>query len=324
MSLDEDDLSRILQSSVDELRPPVPEMVAEAGRLGRRRRRVRRTLQATGAAATVAALVAGGALLTGGPQHTVSAAGTPRPHASVGAVSSPTAAASPSPSASATASPSPTPEAATADLSWQAMLKILNDQLPPGGKLFNLNTYAVKADNRGPSHYIELQYDDGQGASTVMVTLSQSLTNMPSGFDTCTGWTGGGDEGPRKPGYLKPSCTLTQLPDGDKLLAYVTGTDVVGLYDIGVKLIRPNGTYLQIVAANATLDQYHAGQSGVPITVTREQPPLGVAGWSTVAESPLWQDKIPQSLADAGVEFAKTVTRQPCPEGSKPGDCTID
>lgn len=54
------------------------------------------------------------------------------------------------------------------------MLKILHDQLPPGGQLAKLNTFAVKF-NTGPQRrYVELQYNDGAGPSTVMLDVSDA------------------------------------------------------------------------------------------------------------------------------------------------------
>ncbi|GAA4844541.1 hypothetical protein [Kitasatospora terrestris] len=319
----EEDLGRLLGQSVEDVVPPVGDLVAEGMRLGRRRRRLRRGLQAAGAALAVAGAVAAGSLLVPGfvGSEPVRAAGAAVGPTGVGP--SP-ARQSPSQQAQSSAQPevSPTPSGPLVDMTWQAMLKIFADQLPPGGRLLNLDPFAVKFNNVGMSHYIELQYDDGAGPATVMVTLGRSV-RIPGGGFSCATWTGSSDEGPRRAGSEKPMCRETTLPDGAVMTSYITGTDVVGLYDQGVKVERSNGDFVQIVAANATLDQY-AGQSGPPITVTRDRPPLGLSGWEAIARSALWQQQVPLSTAVAGVEFAKSVGRFPCPEDVKAADCVID
>ncbi|WP_329582816.1 hypothetical protein OG500_22360 [Kitasatospora sp. NBC_01250] len=329
----EDDLTGMLLESVHELDPPVAAMVAEGGRAGRQRRRIRRGLQTAGAAAMVAALVTVGAVVTqrgGSSQSTAASAvsASPSPPAGTAPAATPTAGASASAAASPSTGATAAAEPATADLSWQAMLKILHDQLPPGGQLAKLNTFAVKF-NTGPQRrYVELQYNDGAGPSTVMLDVSDAPPPTMPGKPgapvplTCANWMGGTDEGhDRKPGYEHPTCQERQLPDGTKVFSYITGTDGYGLYDEAVKVSRPDGTQVSITAANATLDQVAAGPG---ITVTRDKPPVGLPGWEAIALSPQWQMKIPQSLADAGVAYARTVTRLPCPQGSKPADCVID
>ncbi|MFI9269582.1 hypothetical protein ACIGXM_02465 [Kitasatospora sp. NPDC052896] len=312
----EEDLTRMLAESVEELDPPVAVMVAAGSRTGRRRRRLRRGLRTVGAAAVAAGVVAVCATLgvgRGGPR-VVPAASAP---ASVSASAVPSAGAS----AATSASPSIDP-ALLRDITWQGLLGIFHDQLPPGAQLAKLDPYAVKFRNSATSRYIELQYDDGAGASTVMVELSKFAPGYTPPAIDCTGWHGGTDEGPRKPDYDKPACQAAQLPDGSRMVGYITATDVVGLYDDAVKLVRPDGTYLSITAANATLDQY-TGQHGPAITVTRDKPPLGLAGWEAIAQSPQWQFRVPQSVLDAGAAFATGVSHLPCPQGSKPGDCDI-
>lgn len=204
------------------------------------------------------------------------------------------------------------------------MLKILHDQLPPGGQLAELDTYAVKFRGNANTRYVQLQYNDGAGASTVMLSVTNAP--VPTGIRApktdCVDWKGGTDEGrDRKPGYEKPSCLATVRPDGTRVFEYITGTDGFGLYDEAVDVDRPDGTQVSITAANATLDQVAAGPG---ITVTRDKPPVGLPGWEAIALSPQWQMKVPQSVVDAGAAFAKTVGRLPCPSDVKAADCVID
>ncbi|GAA1990267.1 hypothetical protein [Kitasatospora viridis] len=321
MSLDEDDLTRMLQESVEDLQPPVPAMLTEAGRSGRRRIRVRRTLQAAGAATTVAALVAVGTLVGhgSGSGTGVQAAAASSPRASVGAVSSPTAAPTTATGlvgAAGSAGTAPTAGAAspTADLTWQATLKILSDLLPPGAKLADLDPVMT----RSGDHYSELQveYDDGAGASTVSLTMQPTPTSGMIGAVTdCTNFSAT-DEGPRKPGYEPAACRLTQLPDGSKVLSITHGVDAVGYYDNSVRLTRPNGDYVQIQVGNGTLGPLQPTHPGSNITVTRDKPPLDAAALAAIAENSVWQFKIPQSLADSGAAFARTVSEFPCPTGA--------
>ncbi|MFG2821382.1 hypothetical protein ACGFX4_18385 [Kitasatospora sp. NPDC048365] len=326
----EEDLGRLLGQSVEDVMPPVGDLVAEGMRLGRRRRRLRRGLQAAGAALAVAGAVAAGSLVVPGfvgsePVQAASAAVGPTGVGPSPAQQSPSQQSQSQSQSQSPAQPevSPAPTGPLVDMTWQAMLKIFADQLPPGGRLLNLDPFAVKFNNVGMSrHYIELQYDDGAGPATVMVTLGRSV-RMSSGGFSCATWTGSSDEGPRRAGSEKPMCRETTLPDGAVMTSYITGTDAVGLYDQGVKVERSNGDFVQIVAANATLDQY-TGQSGQPITVTRDRPPLGLSGWEAIARSALWQQQVPLSTAVAGVEFAKSVGRFPCPDDAKAADCVID
>ncbi|MFD9128677.1 hypothetical protein [Kitasatospora sp. NPDC059571] len=323
----EDDLTGLLVESVGELSPPVAEMVAQGKAAGRRRIRVRRAAQAAGAALTVAAMVTAGAVVgLGRSGHDPVGAAAP-------AASGPAAGGG----ASTAASPSPTGEPANAVMTWQAMLKILSDELPPGGHLADLDPFAVKFNTAPTSRYIELQYDDGRGPSTVMLTLTHRADPPASGRPdasgravvppasafTCATWRGGSDEGPRRPGSEKPVCEESVLPDGSLMRSYITGVDVVGLYDVAVELTRPNGDRISVFAANGTLDR-GPGKTGHGITITRDRPPLGLAGWQSVLKSPRWQWKVPQSVVDAGAAFAGQVSRFPCPKDVKRTDCVID
>ncbi|MGF1429637.1 hypothetical protein [Kitasatospora sp. LaBMicrA B282] len=331
----EDDLTRMLQRSVDELDPPVAVLVAEGDREGRRRRRVRRQLQAAGAALTVAAVVAGGVLVSGlgrGGEHltvaaatggaargtvsgtpAASAAGTPSGAATPSSAASPSGAATPS-GAAAPGAGAAVPVAADRDITWQAMVKTLADQLPPGAKFSAVNPFGIVFNTNATSRYAEFRYDDGAGASTVM--LSMSVAANPQQMRNCADWHGGSDEGPRRPGYEQPSCQVTPLPDGSTMLSLVTGTDGYGLYDEEVTLFRADGLTLQITAANAVLSD--SGTSVPPVTVTRDRPPVGLPGWQAIAQSPQWQFKVPQSVLDAGAAFAKDIPRLPCPSGYDP------
>ncbi|WP_030268318.1 hypothetical protein [Streptomyces sp. NRRL B-24484] len=329
----EDDLNGMFAESVHELSPPVGEMVAEGKRAGRRRLRTRRMLQAAGAAAVAAAVVTAVAVAVPRPDGArvagPSSGGTAQPPTAGASAAGPATASPSTGKGAAGAEPgkgavspgtSPAAEPGTADLTWQAMTKILSDLLPPGARLGNLNPFGVKFNTKPDERYVELEYDDGHGASTVMLTVSRGRAPSPV---TCENWHGGSDEGTRKPGYEKPLCKTEDLPDGGRVRMFVTGTDMVGLYDEMVELTRPDGVTVQVVAANATLDQY-TGQKGVPITVTRDRPPLGLDGWKALVQSPRWQLRVPQSVVDAGRAFAKTVSRFPCPDDVKPADCRID
>ncbi|GAA2741706.1 hypothetical protein [Kitasatospora cinereorecta] len=319
----EDDLTRLLEGSVEELMPPVRAMVAEGVRLGKRRRRVRRAVQAAGSTLVACGVVAAGVLLVprfGGSADVQAADGAPSSVVSASASGASGAPAGSSPSLSPLPSPSPT--GPMVDMTWQGMLKIFADQLPPGARLTNLDPFAVNYNNRGGEHYIEVQYDDGFGLSTVMVEFSHGSPGT-AGTMSCEGWPGGSDEGPRKPGNEKPMCRTTTLPDGSLMMSYITGTDVVGLYDQVVKLRRADGDYVSVTAANATLDQ-ESGKGGIPITVTRDRPPLGLSAWEAVVRSPQWQARIPERTAVEAVAYAKSVKRFPCPQGTKPADCVID
>ncbi|WP_371496368.1 hypothetical protein OG871_10915 [Kitasatospora sp. NBC_00374] len=297
-------LNGMLEQTVDGLQPPVPAMVGEGTRLGRRRR-LRRRLQLAGAVVAVAAL-AGAGTLAGLDRR----AGGPGPEAAapVPVSVSPSAVASPAPATGAEP---------TTDLSWQAMLKILSDELPPGARFGNLDAYYMKASSPG-AHELTLEYDDGHGPVTLGVTLRPAVRADQHPL-TCATWGGGSDEGPRPAGAEPVSCAQRVLADGSSIFSYVTGADFAGLYDEGVQITRPDGWVLQIVAANGTLNAWSAAEH---ITVTRPRPPVGIAGWERVAQSPGWQTKVPQSTADAGVLLARGVSRLECPVADK-AQCEI-
>ncbi|GAA5020763.1 hypothetical protein GCM10025734_75270 [Kitasatospora paranensis] len=226
--------------------------------------------------------------------------------------------------------PAASAEPATGELTWQAMLRILADTLPPGGHLANLAPTPVKY-NSGPSdRYVELEYDDGDGASTLMLSYvhrAPSSASSPSGSagtgSGCKGWPGDSDRGPRRPGYAQPTCRESLLPDGSRVLTSISGTDPAGLYDLSVAVTRPDGDTVKVVTANATLNQA-SGKPGPAVTVTRDRPPLGPDGWLTVLSDPRWQWRVPQSTLDAGLALARQVSRFPCPKDLTASDCAVD
>ncbi|MER5639515.1 hypothetical protein ABT095_21465 [Kitasatospora sp. NPDC002227] len=320
----ENKLSRMLEASAEELHPSVEGLVAEGGRAGVRKRRLRRGRQVVGATLAVAAVVAAASLVNTGHGTAQSAGPATTGTASV----RPSASVTPSATPSATASVAPSATAEPdRDITWQAMLKILHDQLPPGAKLSRLDPYAMKRSTYPDMLPVVVDYDDGNGPSMLEVTIYPVGQSTPVPKVDCAAFPGeeGQDRGPRQPGYEKSSCQVTKYPDGGWLETAVPGTDSNGQYAEFVRLYRPaDRLVIGVTASNAILETDAVPPAGGTYRLTRAKPPLGLEGWTALLKSPQWQLKVDKSVLDAGEAFAATVSRTACPENVKPAECKID
>ncbi|MFJ1792484.1 hypothetical protein [Kitasatospora griseola] len=308
MDLDRE-LSRMMEKSVEELCVPVAVIVAESKRRGRRLRLVRR-LQGAGAALTVVAVVAAGAnaALSGTTARTpVSSTGPVG--AGLPSATDPAALFGRSPGEG---EPSPGPERSPAsDMSAPS---------PPGGPpatgtpssgglvaftpaqvsktlsaLLPADLQYLKGAENHPGSLpvgtmgVLVHYVDGAGeAASIEVTVRHSQVAFPKDRNA-----------PVDPSALPFQCAETVLgngarsvqgchfdflPDGTGEMVESNDAPVPGLYSHRISVWRPDGTVLEFTEYNGVRDY----TGGKPLK-TRTEPPIPLAVWREVAESPDWR-----------------------------------
>ncbi|WP_405013842.1 hypothetical protein [Kitasatospora sp. NBC_01539] len=294
----EDGLGRLLADGVSELRPPVGEMVREAGRIGRRRRRVRR-LVAGGAAVLAVAVVAAGPAVWpdrwGAPREV--AAGPPTLATVSGGPSGPAVTAEPPP----------------VDATWPSVLQVLSDVLPPGGRFVGLDPYATSGADVDRVAAVVVGYE--RNSAPVSLTVRMYRNVRPADVATACADFGAGeqrykDRGPRQPGVEEAGCRTRLLADGGTLFSGVTHTTVGGFFEDVVRLYRPNGELVELRAGNGVV-----GDAVMP------RPPFGPTWWEEAVQRPEWAFRVPASTAAAGDRLAATVSRQPCPQAVPASSC---
>jgi hypothetical protein len=291
MDLDQE-LAHAFRAGVADLTAPVAEIAAQSGRLGRRRQRLRR-LRVGGAVLAVAAVGCAGAVAVA--PHGARTPAAQAQAASSSGPSSPTAVASPTAAFT---------EPADAQLTPEAMVKLLADQLPPGGRFVK---YQDTSSDVGPFPETGtfLSYDDGHGVSHLELTFRKESHPFPSlGFGCAV--AGGRPSGPPA-GPV--SCHDGYLADGSWEMVQATDAIVPGLYGYQVVLWRPTGYLLVFSEYSGTTNAY-----GHKDTTTRATPPVPLERWQAIAELPQWQPKVPQSLVDAGHRLTAPVPHAPFPE----------
>ncbi|RPE36727.1 hypothetical protein [Kitasatospora cineracea] len=304
------DLADVLAASVKNLDPPVTRIVAESARLGRAHRRAQRlrALRVGGASAAVAAVFCAAVVTS---QLRDRSAPVPPPPAEPASTAA-------SPTAPPTASPSPSPSSsglrADAQLTPDAMVKLLSDRLPAGGAFVK---YQQPYADHSPTEELGafLRYDDGRGTATFQLTLRKEARPFPGGGRTpgvqdapfhCDG-TPLRPSGP-PPGPL--SCRTGFLADGSWEMVSATDAVVPGLYGYQVAIWRPDGVVLVFAEFAGTINAY-----GHEEAATRAEPPVPLAQWQGIAESPDWQFQVPRALVDEGARLASGIPRAPFPEG---------
>ncbi|MEZ0029047.1 hypothetical protein P3T36_006638 [Kitasatospora sp. MAP12-15] len=272
----EHDLSRLLEESVQDLTPPVAVMVATGTWLGRRR--LRRRLQAAGAALAVGALATTGVLLglNRSSGDSVSASAPPVSNA---------------PATSVNADP-------LVPFTEAGALKVLVDHLPPGAALDNYDDHRSVHDTPKTSVDLSVDYDDGHGASTIQLSVQHAAA--ASDVTSCAFWR----SDPDNPG--PDSCTESLLADGSRELTAVTHPDGAGFSSSFVELVRPSGEEIRIDAFNGTVSAFAKVN---PRVTTRAAPAISLATAQQIVQSPLLGFQIPQSVAEAGERLAAAVPR---------------
>ncbi|MEV7215580.1 hypothetical protein AB0O31_21090 [Kitasatospora cineracea] len=302
------DLADVLATSVKNLDPPVALIVAESARLGRRHQRARRlrALRVGGTSLAVTAVL--GAALATSQLRDRSAPVPPPPAGPAATAASPTA--SPSPS-----EPSPSALSADAQLTPDAMVKLLSDRLPAGGSFVKYQQpYADHPLSEALGAY--LRYDDGRGTATFELAMYRGVHPFPGG-DRAPGVQDtpfNCDSIPLRPSGPPPgpiSCRTRFLADGSWEMVSVTDGGEPSLYRYEVTIWRPDsGDILRFAEYAGTIDaSKHEG------TVTRAEPPVPLAQWQAIAESPDWQFRVPRTLVDEGARLASGIPHAPFPEG---------
>ncbi|MFJ5879989.1 hypothetical protein [Kitasatospora cineracea] len=297
------DLADVLATSVKNLDPPVALIVAESARLGRRHQRARRlrALRVGGTSLAVTAVL--GAALATSQLRDRSAPVPPPPAGPAATATSPTA------------SPSPSALSADAQLTPDAMVKLLSDRLPAGGSFVKYQQpYADHPLSEALGAY--LRYDDGRGTATFGLAMYRGVHPFPGGGRTpgiqdtpfnC-------DSIPLRPSGPPPgpiSCRTRFLADGSWEMVSVTDGGEPSLYHYEVNIWRPDSGDILVFAEYAgTIDS--SKREG---TVTRAEPPVPLAQWQAIAESPDWQFRVPRTLVDEGARLASGIPHAPFPEG---------
>ncbi|KJK59098.1 hypothetical protein [Saccharothrix sp. ST-888] len=254
----EHDLSRMLEESVVGLTPPLPAILAEADRRGRRLRR-RRRLQIAAATVAVAALAG-----------TVAAFGL-RP------VAAPPAA-DPRPAPSDSREPTP--------VTGAGLLAVLTELLPDGRI-----SQPVPAQGEEPGEFagLTVDYDDGLSPVTVELSLHARATGAASA--PCRPGIGGGNgNGEQRPYGAEPArCNTVGFPDGSTGWSTVSTADANGLYSDSVDLTRPDGSELLIRVYNGR----HGLSGDEESRSVRSRPPLTSDQLTALARSPRWRFQVP-------------------------------
>ncbi|MFD7733922.1 hypothetical protein ACFV6F_26530 [Kitasatospora phosalacinea] len=285
----EHDLSRLLGKSVDGLASPVGAIVAEAEAQGHRIRRRRRRLRIAGATAVVAALATAGAVVM------------PRPVAGPAVTGTPPAATTTGTPSTATTAPGPVTTSATATVpvTAEAMLKILADLLPPGGKLSKFRPGPFEW-TRAAATDFTVEYDDGRGAAYVYVVMSPP---DPKGSSWNCDLLDLTDHAARPGGAEPTGCTSTTDAAG-AVFSAVTGVGPEGgYYSRKVRLERADGTSVDLLVGNGpgTSPEHPFGLADRPA------PPLTTAAWQAVVRDPAWRTEVPATTAEAGAALAATL-----------------
>ncbi|PJN29743.1 hypothetical protein [Kitasatospora sp. CB02891] len=307
MDLDRE-LSRMMEKSVEELCVPVAVIVAESKRRGRRLQLVRR-LQGAGAALTVVAVVAAGAnaALSGTTARTPVGSTGPA-GAGVASATDPAGLfgrssgqgeSSPGPDRSpafdVSAPPAPGRPSATGTPLSGGLLAFTPAQVSKTlGALLPADLQYLKGAENHPGSLpvgtmgVLVHYVDGTGeAASIEVTVRHSKAAFPTDRNA-----------PVDPSALPFQCTETVLgngarsvqgchfgflPDGTGEMVESNDAPVPGLYSHRVSVWRPDGTVLEFTEYNGLRD-YTGGKS----LKTRTEPPIPLAVWREVAESPDW------------------------------------
>jgi hypothetical protein len=196
-------------------------------------------------------------------------------------------------------------------LTTPGVVELMTDQFPSGGKVVQ---YQVPELNSDPSKEVGafFRYDDGHGIASIQFALRKEERPFPfragqtPGLDafpwTCTGQP----PRPSGPSAGPLSCQTGYLPDGSWEMVQAVDGMPKGLYGYRVSIWRPTGEVLVAAVYNGTINGYGGMEAR-----TRDLPPLSLAQWRSVAESPKWQFQVPHSVNDSGDRLLAPVFHAP-------------
>lgn len=261
---DEEELRRLFEAVVGGVTAPTPDLVESGFARGRRLRRRRYAVVVTVAAAVLATAGVSGIVL------------------GVSGVRAPAPAAKPS------TSPEP-----RVPIDTRSMAAILASLMPSGGAISGFYVVPPLGSGLDLSPRAGLSYDDGGGRVEVGVSYSSATP---------------GDLGPcHDPDPSQVSCTAQSLPDGSRLyLSEYVGDVEPRPGDVwqwpallrSAYFIRADGRLVIVDVRNNLAPGTYYGAPKLPptrpdLSLTRDQ-------LAAIAQSPLWQDTVPISIAEAG------------------------
>ncbi|MCX5213282.1 hypothetical protein OG689_29140 [Kitasatospora sp. NBC_00240] len=258
----EHELARLLAESVEDLRPPVAVMVAEANLRGRRLL-LRRRLRIAGSVVAVGALALTGAVL-GLPERPAG------PAAAADRVPAPTSAAPTTPPSATAGTPSTT-------ALESAMQKALAELIGPRAAVTSdpLGD-EIRPDPRRDAA-LWVRYDDGDGAVTVAVELHGPASTAPG--PSCGARASAAPDA----GY---TCR-TEAAGPGTLVTEVLNPSATGWITYRIWYAGPDGTRVAVSVHNGTLheptDPTLSGRR------TRTNPPLDLGTWQWIAQNYRWQ-----------------------------------
>jgi hypothetical protein len=263
----DDELPDRMRGGVDGLQPDVSRLVSGGMARGKRMVRRRRIVQVVAAGATVAVL---SGVAYAAPWQGAGGNGGLQVAAPPSATRSPTLSASPRTSPKATTPATPESKKGQVDITPQAALQLLLDQLPEDAKTRKYSgSGGWSTMPPGIIIHDKLQYVQGGAVTHMAVGFSTGQENQ----DGC------GDVGPDE------SCDSERLSDGSVFtLSKYSLPDSGGVVNWFATLTRPDGVSILIIEGNA------AEKEGVP--PSRPTPPLSAGQLKAILTSPTWQAKL--------------------------------
>ena len=264
----EERLSADLRQAGDTFDTDRAALVTSGELRGRRRLLLRRRAAVVGGVASLALVGVGGALLLPG-----SGSSAPQDGASVGTGRHTVA-----------ATPAPSP------VSGDQMIRTLERLLPKG----KFGKAEARGSDERPGPYVQLVYDDGQGAAAISVGLGR----VEPGSDEARGTT----ECPGKVFVHYDACSTTRLSDGSVVMVlqgYEYPDRRVDTKWWSAELVTPEGQHVSVNEWNAAAEK--------DASVSRQQPPLSAAQLRKLAAASAWRDAIDAMPPD---------TNKPAPQPS--------
>jgi hypothetical protein len=284
-------LRALLHSTGDTIHPPV-DLVERGLERGQRVRRWRRMGRVTAAAVAVVVVVTGSAVVVRGSDTDSAFGGW-----TVSGVSTPLHL--------------PPPAGNTTEPIAARSAAVILLSLLPAGTAWNhggQDDPGILHDPGAPAVYAYTTYDDGDGPVQVGVNHDHGwcLTwSCAEQFEAEHGKPTESESARRQAtaGHIfgcatrGEQCEQRDLKDGSRLLIFAPRADHRGLTQT-VQLVRKDGTRIAILQETAIPD-YESG-NGKTFPAARDDLPLSVDQLVAIVTSPLWQDRVSDSVSAAG------------------------